>query len=56
MFLFYEYDIFWVFLIILSVIFVLVFLIFGVLFLIMKGLEKFFSYELGIELIGDVWL
>ncbi len=56
MFFFYEYDIFWVFLIILSFIFILVFLIFGILVLISKGLEKFFSYELGIELIGDVWL
>lgn len=56
MFLFYEYDIFWVFLIILSVIFILVFVIFGVLVLVSEGLEKFFSYELGIEFIGDVWL
>lgn len=56
MFLFYEYDFFWVFLIIFSFIFILVFFIFGVLVLISKGLEKFFIYELGIEFMGDVWL
>lgn len=56
MFLFYEYDIFWVFLIIVSFIFILVFWILVFLVLVCEGLEKFFSYELGIEFMGGVWL
>nr|YP_010558513.1 NADH-plastoquinone oxidoreductase subunit 3 [Euphorbia neogillettii]UED18802.1 NADH-plastoquinone oxidoreductase subunit 3 [Euphorbia bisellenbeckii]UED19870.1 NADH-plastoquinone oxidoreductase subunit 3 [Euphorbia neogillettii] len=56
MFLIYEYDIFWAFLIISSVIPILVFIISGVLSPISKGPEKFSSYESGIEPIGDAWL
>jgi len=52
MFLLYEYDIFWAFLIILSLIPILAFLIFGILAPISKGLEKLSSYESGIEPIG----
>nr|YP_009912255.1 NdhC [Fulcaldea stuessyi]QLD96774.1 NdhC [Fulcaldea stuessyi] len=56
MFLLYEYDIFWAFLIISSLIPILVFLISGVLAPISKGPEKLSSYESGIEPIGDAWL
>nr|YP_009348358.1 Ndh3 [Euphorbia esula]YP_010223261.1 NADH dehydrogenase subunit C [Euphorbia peplus]QGR23005.1 Ndh3 [Euphorbia kansui]AMC30993.1 NADH dehydrogenase subunit 3 [Euphorbia esula]APY18481.1 Ndh3 [Euphorbia esula]UCL27254.1 NADH dehydrogenase subunit C [Euphorbia peplus] len=56
MFLLYEYDIFWAFLIISSVIPILAFLISGVLSPINTGPEKFSSYESGIEPIGDAWL
>ncbi|CAF1831192.1 unnamed protein product [Brassica napus] len=56
MFLLYEYDIFWAFLIISSAIPVLAFLISGVLSPITKGPEKLSSYESGIEPIGDAWL
>nr|AMC31003.1 NADH dehydrogenase subunit 3 [Physaria ludoviciana] len=56
MFLLYEYDIFWAFLIISSAIPVLAFLISGVLAPIRKGAEKLSSYESGIEPIGDAWL
>ncbi|KAL4363945.1 hypothetical protein GQ457_04G026730 [Hibiscus cannabinus] len=45
MFLLYEYDIFWTFLIISSVIPILAFLISGVLAPIRKGPEKLSSYE-----------
>jgi NAD(P)H-quinone oxidoreductase subunit 3 len=56
MFLIYEYDIFWAFLIISSVIPILVFIIAGVLSPISKGPEKLSSYESGIEPMGDAWL
>nr|YP_009454452.1 NADH-plastoquinone oxidoreductase subunit 3 [Daniellia pilosa]AUF70255.1 NADH-plastoquinone oxidoreductase subunit 3 [Daniellia pilosa] len=56
MFLLYEYDVFWAFLIISSVIPILAFLIFGILSPISKGPEKLSSYESGIEPIGDAWL
>ena len=44
MFLLYEYDIFWAF------------LISGILAPISKGPEKLSSYESGIEPMGDAWL
>nr|YP_009651036.1 NADH dehydrogenase subunit 3 [Arctium lappa]AZQ08499.1 NADH dehydrogenase subunit 3 [Arctium lappa]QCT83130.1 NADH dehydrogenase subunit 3 [Arctium lappa]QEI04233.1 NADH-plastoquinone oxidoreductase subunit 3 [Arctium lappa] len=56
MFLLYEYDIFWAFLIISSLIPILVFFISGVLATSSKGPEKLSSYESGIEPIGDAWL
>nr|YP_010848766.1 NADH-plastoquinone oxidoreductase subunit 3 [Hunteria zeylanica]AWI71285.1 NADH dehydrogenase subunit 3 [Hunteria zeylanica]WEV93416.1 NADH-plastoquinone oxidoreductase subunit 3 [Hunteria zeylanica] len=56
MFLLYEYDIFWAFLIISSLIPILAFLIAGVLAPISKGPEKLSSYESGIEPMGDAWL
>ncbi|KAL9374113.1 hypothetical protein Peur_033733 [Populus x canadensis] len=56
MFLLYEYDIFWAFLIISSVIPILTFLNSGLLSLIRKGPEKLSSYESGIEPMGDAWL
>nr|DBA44609.1 TPA_asm: NADH-plastoquinone oxidoreductase subunit 3 [Batis maritima] len=56
MFLLYEYDIFWVFLIISSAIPILAFLISGVLAPTNKGPEKLCSYESGIEPTGDAWL
>nr|YP_010865413.1 NADH-plastoquinone oxidoreductase subunit 3 [Cymodocea rotundata]WGT74321.1 NADH-plastoquinone oxidoreductase subunit 3 [Cymodocea rotundata] len=56
MFLLYEYDIFWAFLIISSVIPILAFLISGVLAPISEGTEKFSSYESGIEPMGDAWV
>nr|YP_009706050.1 NADH-plastoquinone oxidoreductase subunit 3 [Viburnum brachybotryum]QFQ35586.1 NADH-plastoquinone oxidoreductase subunit 3 [Viburnum brachybotryum] len=56
MFLLYEYDIFWAFLIISSLIPILAFLLSGVLAPISKGPEKLSSYESGIEPMGDAWL
>ncbi|TYG79319.1 hypothetical protein ES288_D02G129500v1 [Gossypium darwinii] len=56
MFLLYEYDIFWAFLIISSAIPILAFLIYGVLAPIRKGPKKHSSYESGIEPMGDAWL
>nr|YP_009752755.1 NADH dehydrogenase subunit C [Cyclantheropsis parviflora]QIT05405.1 NADH dehydrogenase subunit C [Cyclantheropsis parviflora] len=56
MFLLYEYDIFWVFIIISSVIPILAFLISGVLAPLNKEPEKLSSYESGIEPMGDAWL
>nr|YP_010587822.1 NADH-plastoquinone oxidoreductase subunit 3 [Zannichellia palustris]WAB46537.1 NADH-plastoquinone oxidoreductase subunit 3 [Zannichellia palustris] len=56
MFLLYEYDIFWAFLIISSVIPILAFAISGVLAPISEGTEKFSSYESGIEPMGDAWV
>nr|QID41574.1 ndcC [Rhododendron camtschaticum subsp. glandulosum] len=56
MFLLYEYDIFWAFLLISSLIPVLVFFISGVLAPISKGPEKLSIYESGIEPMGDAWL
>nr|YP_010953816.1 NADH-plastoquinone oxidoreductase subunit 3 [Terniopsis sessilis]WMV00672.1 NADH-plastoquinone oxidoreductase subunit 3 [Terniopsis sessilis] len=56
MFLIYEYDIFWVFLIISSLIPILAFLISGILSPLKKGPEKLSSYESGIEPLGDAWL
>nr|QGZ10212.1 NADH-plastoquinone oxidoreductase subunit 3 [Ageratum conyzoides] len=56
MFLLYEYDIFWAFLIISSIIPILVFFISGFLAPSSKGPEKLSSYESGIEPIGDAWL
>lgn len=56
MFLLYEYDIFWAFLIISSIIPILAFFISRVLALISKGPEKLSSYESGIEPMGDAWL
>nr|YP_010392321.1 NAD(P)H-quinone oxidoreductase subunit J [Campanula pallida]UPX07929.1 NAD(P)H-quinone oxidoreductase subunit J [Campanula pallida] len=56
MLLLYEYDIFWAFLIISSLIPILAFFLSGVLAPSSKGPEKFSSYESGIEPIGDAWL
>lgn len=56
MFLLYEYDILWTFMIISSVIPILAFKISGILAPIRKGPEKLSSYESGIEPIGDAWL
>nr|YP_010982295.1 NAD(P)H-quinone oxidoreductase subunit C [Cystorchis variegata]WOE90800.1 NAD(P)H-quinone oxidoreductase subunit C [Cystorchis variegata] len=56
MFLLYEYDIFWAFLIISSVIPILAFVISGILAPIRQGPEKFSSYESGIEPLGDAWV
>nr|YP_010723633.1 NADH dehydrogenase subunit C [Bolbostemma paniculatum]WDW27003.1 NADH dehydrogenase subunit C [Bolbostemma paniculatum] len=56
MFLLYEYDIFWVFLIISSIIPILAFIISGVLSPLRKEPEKLSSYESGIEPIGDAWV
>nr|YP_010421201.1 NADH-plastoquinone oxidoreductase subunit 3 [Urtica chamaedryoides]USG55003.1 NADH-plastoquinone oxidoreductase subunit 3 [Urtica chamaedryoides]USG55086.1 NADH-plastoquinone oxidoreductase subunit 3 [Urtica chamaedryoides] len=56
MFLLYEYDIFWAFLIISSCIPIFAFLISEVLAPISKGPEKLSSYESGIEPMGDAWL
>ncbi|KAL3648322.1 hypothetical protein CASFOL_007746 [Castilleja foliolosa] len=56
MFLLYEYDIFWTFLIISSLIPILAFFISGILAPIRKGPEKLSSYESGIEPMGDAWL
>nr|YP_009893071.1 NADH dehydrogenase subunit C [Chamira circaeoides]QKK39443.1 NADH dehydrogenase subunit C [Chamira circaeoides]QWT70141.1 NADH dehydrogenase subunit 3 [Chamira circaeoides] len=56
MFLLYEYDIFWAFLIISSAIPILALPISGVLSPLKKGPEKLSSYESGIEPIGDAWL
>ncbi|KAL0553810.1 hypothetical protein IC582_007714 [Cucumis melo] len=53
MFLLYEYDIFWVFLIISSLIPILAFLISEVLAPLSKEPEKLLSYESGIEPMGD---
>nr|YP_010901768.1 NADH dehydrogenase subunit C [Goodyera yunnanensis]WIL08010.1 NADH dehydrogenase subunit C [Goodyera yunnanensis] len=56
MFLLHEYDIFWAFLIISSVIPILAFVISGILAPIREGLEKLSSYESGIEPLGDAWV
>nr|YP_010291607.1 NADH-plastoquinone oxidoreductase subunit 3 [Scleria parvula]ULQ67614.1 NADH-plastoquinone oxidoreductase subunit 3 [Scleria parvula] len=56
MFLLHEYDIFWAFLIISSLIPILAFLISGVLAPVREGPEKISSYESGIEPMGDAWL
>nr|WOC91724.1 NADH-plastoquinone oxidoreductase subunit 3 [Utricularia neottioides] len=56
MFLISEYNTFWAFLIISSLIPILAFLISGVLARIRKGPEKLSSYESGIEPMGDAWL
>jgi NAD(P)H-quinone oxidoreductase subunit 3 len=56
MFLLYEYEIFWAFLIISGVIPILAFLISRVLSPISKGPEKLSSYESGIEPMGNAWL
>nr|AMC31011.1 NADH dehydrogenase subunit 3 [Vicia villosa] len=56
MFLLYEYDIFWTFLIISILIPILAFLISGILAPIRKGPEKLSNYESGIEPMGDAWL
>nr|YP_010205911.1 NADH dehydrogenase subunit 3 [Agapetes malipoensis]QST19589.1 NADH-plastoquinone oxidoreductase subunit 3 [Vaccinium japonicum]UAX04257.1 NADH dehydrogenase subunit 3 [Agapetes malipoensis]WRO38769.1 NADH dehydrogenase subunit 3 [Vaccinium vitis-idaea var. minus]BCA89996.1 NADH-plastoquinone oxidoreductase subunit 3 [Vaccinium vitis-idaea] len=56
MFLLYEYDIFWTFLLISSLIPFLAFFISGVLAPLSKGPEKLSIYESGIEPVGDAWL
>nr|YP_009771482.1 NADH-plastoquinone oxidoreductase subunit 3 [Poecilanthe parviflora]QIT02267.1 NADH-plastoquinone oxidoreductase subunit 3 [Poecilanthe parviflora]QVX30311.1 NADH-plastoquinone oxidoreductase subunit 3 [Poecilanthe parviflora] len=56
MFLLYEYDIFWTFLIISSLIPILAFLISRILAPISKEPEKLSSYESGIEPMGNAWL
>ena len=56
MFLLYEYDVFWAFLIISSLIPILAFFISSVLSPISKGPEKLSGYESGIEPMGDAWL
>nr|YP_009442516.1 NAD(P)H-quinone oxidoreductase chain 3 [Codonopsis minima]ATO90195.1 NAD(P)H-quinone oxidoreductase chain 3 [Codonopsis minima] len=56
MLLLYEYDIFWAFLIISSLIPILTFFLSEVLAPSRKGPEKLSSYESGIEPIGDAWL
>nr|YP_010581665.1 NADH-plastoquinone oxidoreductase subunit 3 [Cymbaria mongolica]URT60401.1 NADH-plastoquinone oxidoreductase subunit 3 [Cymbaria mongolica] len=56
MFLLYEYDLFWAFLIISSLIPILEFFISGILAPIRKGPEKLSSYESGIEPTSGAWL
>ncbi|KAL5646279.1 hypothetical protein ACJX0J_001759 [Zea mays] len=56
MFLLHEYDIFWTFLIIASLIPILVFWISGLLAPVSEGPEKLSSYESGIEPMGGAWL
>nr|YP_009240173.1 NADH-plastoquinone oxidoreductase subunit 3 [Sciadopitys verticillata]AMO00714.1 NADH-plastoquinone oxidoreductase subunit 3 [Sciadopitys verticillata]BAW34592.1 NADH-plastoquinone oxidoreductase subunit 3 [Sciadopitys verticillata]BCK60761.1 NADH-plastoquinone oxidoreductase subunit 3 [Sciadopitys verticillata] len=56
MFLFSEYDTFWVFLFISILIPILAFLISRILAPISKGPEKNTSYESGIEPMGDTWI
>lgn len=56
MFILYEYDIFWAFLIISSIIPILAFRFSSILAPISKGPEKLSSYESGIEPIGNAWL
>nr|YP_009670975.1 NADH-plastoquinone oxidoreductase subunit 3 [Passiflora arbelaezii]QCX30286.1 NADH-plastoquinone oxidoreductase subunit 3 [Passiflora arbelaezii] len=56
MFLLYEYDVFWAFLIISSFIPILGFFISSLLSPIGKGPEKLSGYESGIEPMGDAWL
>ncbi|KAL2892699.1 NAD(P)H-quinone oxidoreductase subunit K chloroplastic [Bienertia sinuspersici] len=56
MILLYEYDIFWAFLTISSVIPILAFLFSGILTPSSKGPEKLSSYEPGIEPMEDAWL
>ncbi|KAL4192624.1 hypothetical protein AMTRI_Chr06g172990 [Amborella trichopoda] len=56
MFLLHEYDIFWAFLMISSVIPILAFLVFGVLAPISQGPEKVSSYESGMKPMGDAWI
>nr|QBE88752.1 NADH-plastoquinone oxidoreductase subunit 3 [Hypertelis spergulacea] len=56
MFLLYEYEIFWSFVIIASLIPILAFFLSGILAPIRKGPEKLSSYESGIEPLGDAWL
>nr|YP_010193207.1 NADH-plastoquinone oxidoreductase subunit 3 [Dendrobium findlayanum]QZP43105.1 NADH-plastoquinone oxidoreductase subunit 3 [Dendrobium findlayanum] len=56
MFLLHEYDLFWAFLIISSVIPILAFVISGILAPIREGPEKLSSYESGIEPMGDAWV
>ncbi|KAL5642500.1 hypothetical protein ACJX0J_000788 [Zea mays] len=56
MFLLHEYDIFWTFLIIESLIPILVFWISGLLAPVSEGPEKLSSYESGIEPMGGAWL
>nr|YP_009934698.1 NdhC [Cymbidium mastersii]QNR95331.1 NdhC [Cymbidium mastersii] len=56
MFLLHEYDIFWSFLIISSIIPILAFVISGILAPIREGPEKLSSYESGIEPMGDAWV
>lgn len=53
MFLLHEYEIFWAFLIISSVITILAFFIYGVWAPISEGPEKLSSYESDIEPMGD---
>ena len=55
MFLLYDHDIFWAFLIISSLIPILAFLISGILASISKGPKKLSSYESGIEPMGINW-
>ena len=54
MFLLHEYDIFWTFLIIASLIPILVFWILGLLAPVSEGPEKLSSYESGIEPMGGL--
>lgn len=56
MFLLYEYDIFWTFLLISSLIPILAFFISVILAPINKGPEKLSIYESRIELTGGAWL
>ncbi|PHT35723.1 NAD(P)H-quinone oxidoreductase subunit 3, chloroplastic [Capsicum baccatum] len=56
MFLLYEYDFFWTFLIISILVPILAFSISGVLAPISKGPEKLSTYESGIESMDDAWL
>ena len=54
MFLLHEYDIFWTFLIIASLIPILAFSISGLLAPVSEGPEKLSSYESGIEPLGTI--
>nr|QYB21098.1 NADH-plastoquinone oxidoreductase subunit 3 [Austrotaxus spicata] len=56
MFIFSEYDTFWIYLLISILIPILAFSISGALAPITKGPEKVTSYESGIEPMGDTWI
>lgn len=56
MFLLFEYETFWIFLLISSLMPILAFLISRALAPISEGPEKLTSYESGIEAMGDAWI
>nr|YP_009531758.1 subunit 3 of NADH-plastoquinone oxidoreductase [Leiosporoceros dussii]AXZ70887.1 subunit 3 of NADH-plastoquinone oxidoreductase [Leiosporoceros dussii] len=56
MFLVSQYNYFWIFLLIASLIPTIAFLISRIIAPVSKGPEKFTSYESGIEPMGDAWI